>query len=183
MQVAEGILRETLRRSVQFIKEQVQKELEEQGHRATGKGIDDMDITIERTRDGFVAKLMVQDYLFIVDKGVTPGRVPFSGRGSGGGGSESKYIQALIDWIKVIKPSLEEAERKSFAFAIANKAKEEGHPTRGSFEFSRNGRRKEWSKFAIDQNIPRFEQLLDLGNFVAATIDNFVTEYQRITLG
>lgn len=76
---------------------------------------------------------MINDYAIHIDKGVKPSRVPYT---EGSGAKTSKYIDALVDWIKIIKPSLSEKERLGFAFGIARKAKKEGHTTRGSFKFS-----------------------------------------------
>ena len=114
-----------------------------------------------------------------MDTGVTAARVPYR-RGAGAG--ESKYIDALIRWIEVIKPGLGEAETKSFAFAIANKAKQEGHPTKGSFSFTQNGRRTEWVKFAITNNLPQFTKVLDLGKFVAASFENIARDFNKQTI-
>jgi len=181
MILAENILRSSLLKATNFLKRKIQDELRAQGHVATGRGVNDIDIVISPTQDGFKTEIRMQDYLLIVDKGVPASRVPFGGRT--GRGSTSRYIEALIEWIGIIRPSLAEAEARSFAFAIANKAKQEGHPTRGSFAFSSNGRRKEWARFAVDQNLDEFEVLLDLGHFVAVTFENFVTDIQNTVVG
>lgn len=184
MILAENILRRSIQKATDFLVDKIKRELAEQGHRASGKLIDTIEVKIFSENNGFKGQILMQDYAFILDKGVSPDRVPYSrNRGGRGGGSRSsKYIEALIEWIGIIKPALSDSEAKSFAFAIANKAKQEGHPTRGSFAFSQNSRRKEWAKFAIDANIKEFEVLLDLGRFVAASFDNLVTDLQRIVV-
>lgn len=164
-----------------FIKDRIIAELLAQGHRATGKSIDSMRVTFRMDGTKLVSEIWVEDYLFIIDKGVTPGRVPYN-RGSGAG--TSKYIDALIAWIGVVKPSLSETEAKSFAFAIANKAKQVGHPTTTSphIPWSSNTRRTEWSKFAIDEGVllSQFTNLLDLTDFVVGIVTNAVSELQKL---
>ena len=163
-------IRSSMQMALDFLVEKIKEEIEGQGHRATGSLLDSIEAQIEETPDGFIGRILINDYALILDRGVTANRVPFS---SGSGARTSKYIDALIDWIKIIKPSLAERERKSFAFAIARKAKKEGHPTRNSFTYSSNGRRKEWSRFSIDQNINTFEEMLNLGKAVAAAYESF----------
>ena len=177
---ADRLLQTALKSTLEFVKKAIQEELEAQGHRASGKLIDTIEIKVEPFQGGWKGGIYMQDYAFILDKGVSPQRVPYS---PGSGAGSSKYIEALMNWIAVIKPGMSARERKSFAFAIAQKAKNEGHPTRGSYAFSRNGRRKEWAKYAIDQNEKQIEQLLNLGSYVAALVDNFVTEYQKLIVG
>lgn len=134
-------------------------ELQQQGHHATGS-LDRSfrhEITDNDT-DGFLGVIFGNDYWQPLDTGVSADRVPYSpGKGRGG---TSKYIQALIDWAAVIKPGLSEKERKGFAFAVATKASREGHPTRGSYSFSRNGDRKNFVQKTIDKHVKTLAQRL-----------------------
>ena len=41
------------------------------------------------------------------------------------------------------------------AFAIAKTQKREGMPTKGSYKFSSNGRRKNWRSFTLNQYLPQ----------------------------
>lgn len=148
----------------------IKKEITDQGHKASGKLLESIEIVIEETPTGFIGKILMEDYSIILDRGVRAGNVPYR---AGSGAKKSKYIDALIEWIKIIKPSLQAKERKSFAFAIAKTAKKQGHPTKGSFKYSKNKRRREWSKYAIDQNLESFEELLDLGKAVASAYASF----------
>lgn len=123
------------------------EELRQQGHRVTGE-----------TERSFKSEVLINDKLnytgliwvktsaVILNFGVTPDRVPF---GAGRGG-KSRYIEALLDWAANVRSDLSEKERKSFVFAVARKAKKEGHPTRGSYAFSKNGRRKDWMAFSVE---------------------------------
>lgn len=163
-------IKKSLQKALDFLVDKIKQEIEDQGHKATGSLLESIETVIEETPDGFIGRILINDYAIILDKGVDRSRVPYS-RGSGR--KTSKYIDALIEWIGVIKPSLADSEKKSFAFAIAQKAKQEGHPTRNSFTYSKNGRRKEWSKYAIDKNINTFEELLELGKAVASAYESF----------
>lgn len=126
-------------------------ELAQQGHRATGKGIESVEgVVSDITVDKLVGVIMANDYLLPVDTGVKASRIAYN---PGSGTRTSKYIEGLIRWAGVVKPSLSPKERKSFAFAVAAKHKREGMPTRASFSFSRNGRRKDWVKFGLADNV------------------------------
>jgi hypothetical protein len=127
------------------------EELASQGHRVTGE-----------TERSFKAELkvigvyhyeltiLVKTSAIILNYGVEAKRVPYTpGKPRG---SVSKYIQALLNWAALVKPQLSDKERKSFVFAVAKKASKEGHPTSGSYAFSKNGRRKDWLSFGISMN-------------------------------
>lgn len=175
------LLKASMLKATNFIKDRIVKELEEQGHRATGKLIDTIRVTFRMDGTKLVSEIFIEDYAFILDKGVIAANVPYR-RGSGAG--TSKYIDALIGWINVVKPGLSEVESKSFAFAIANKAKQVGHPTTTSphIPWSSNTRRTEWSKFAVDEGVllQQFRDLLGLGPFVVAIYTNAVTQIQKL---
>lgn len=175
-----SLLAQNLENALKFIRSEIILELTAQGHRASGKTFENLEIKITLTSDGAIGQIIAPDYIAILDKGIKPDRVPYT---PGSGAKSSKYIQALIRWIGIVKPGLADFERKSFAFAIAMKAKKEGHPTRGSYAFSHNGRRTGWAS-AIDKTTD-FEHVLsvlDLGSYLIAVIDNFVSQYQRIAM-
>lgn len=137
-------------------------ELEAQGHKASGRGIESIEGKVStRTIRVLEGVILGEDYLVPVDTGVEASRIPYSRSGNGG---TSKYIEELIRWAGIVKPALSENERKSFAFAVANKHKQEGNPTANSFSFSNNGRRKGWiaNAFDTEQAKKEFEKELDL---------------------
>lgn len=147
MNKANKIAKRNITRAIKWARRAINAELAQQGHRASGKTEGSSYVTVQGNLEvGFIAHVWHQDHVAILDKGVKPSRVPYS-RGSGA--KTSKYIDALIDWIGIIKPSMNKREAKSFAFAIARTAKREGHPTNGSYRFSKNGRRKNWSEHAM----------------------------------
>lgn len=160
-----------LHRFCQHAIETAKSELSEQGHRVTGETERSFRYEINRTGAGsfsivFSAKLSA----IILNEGVPANRVPYSPsrRGQGRGG-KSKYIQALLEWAANVRPELSTKEQKSFVFAVAAKAKKEGHPTKGSFKFSKNNRRKDWVSFsfeldknAVDDFVKPFDFISDL---------------------
>lgn len=166
-----------LQKALDFAADEIRKEIKNQGHVATGNLLNSVRTEITDKGDTLVGRVYIADYAGILNKGVKASRVPYT-RGSGAG--SSRYIDALIGWIRVIKPGMSDVERKSFAFAIANKAKKEGHPTRGSYAFSQNGRRTGWAKAAIQDNSDSIKQLLDLSEPVAALIRDMVNRINSL---
>ena len=80
---------------------------------------------------------LLNDYGMILNFGVEPERIPYT---PNSGKKQSKYIDALKKYVtKRMGKSGKEAER--IAFAIAKKQKKDGMPTKGSFKYSKNGRR------------------------------------------
>lgn len=148
-------------------------ELFAQGHKATGRGIASVEAVI--TSDDLsrlTGAILANDYLVgPINEGVSASRVPFSG--TGGGGS-SKYIDSLIRWAQVVKPGLSLKEARSFAFAVAQTAKQEGHPTNGSFAFSKNGRRTAWIENGIEPGAQNLEDDLRLFELVADSFEQAI---------
>ena len=134
-----------------WLVEQGREEITQQGHVATGRGRASLEGRIDkRDLQRLEGWILAEEYMVDpVDDGVKAGRVPFSG---GRGRRQSKYIQGLIRWLRTVKPSLTDQERKSMAFAIGQTAKREGHPTRGSYRFSQNGRRTGWIQKGLETN-------------------------------
>lgn len=148
-------------------------ELFRQGHRATGRGINSIEAKIQSVDiDGVVGVILANDYLVgPVDKGVSAGRIPFSGSGSGG---TSRYIQGLMNWAAVVRPGLNANQRKSFAFAVANAHKQQGMPTSGSFRYSQNGRRKGWIENGIAKNEDKVERFLRDAEFIVSSFEESI---------
>jgi len=153
-------------------------ELAEQGHRASGRGIDSIEAKItEVAITRIVGVILANDYLIPVDTGVPAARVPFSGVGGGG---TSKYIQGLINWINIIKPGLSAPENKSFAFAIAYTHKKQGIPTSKSYAFSKNGRRTGWIAAGLAATQADFEKDLEVLTGIVDAFENALISGQRI---
>lgn len=134
-------------------------ELRQQGHYVTGKTENSFRYEIRWISANTIrCEIWANESAIILNHGVAAQKVPYfpnSGR------TKSKYIEALLLWAANIRPELSEKERKSFVFAVAKKAKKEGHPTRGSYRYSKNSRRKDWIKFGVDANIQDIMNELD----------------------
>lgn len=146
----------------------IKKEIEAQGHKLTGKLINSVTFEVQQLNGGFEGTMFIADYGMILEKGVKPNRIPFT---FGSGKKTSKYIQGLIDFFQ--KRGLHPKAAKSAAFATARVQKREGLPTRKSFRFSKNGRRKGFIKHTLDNNIKA----------LTAKIEQQSADKFRITLG
>lgn len=172
-------MEENVKKALEFLKEQIIQEITAQGHVATGNLVSNVEVIVEDLGTKIVGRILLPQYAIYLDKGVSAARIPFGG--STGKGGTSKYITALINWAKIKRPGLSDKEAKGFAFAIAHKAKREGHPTSGSYSYTQNGRRKEWSRYAIDNNLSRVEEILDLDNLMIAKIENLISGLSKFS--
>lgn len=161
-------------------------EIEMQGHRATGSLIDSVEGVVDATIDGFSTDILHNKYGIFQDKGVRAKNIPFS---PGSGKKTSQFITALANWVKLkrITSGLDK-DVLGAAFAIAKKMKKEGMPTRGSYRFSKNGRRTGWLKYTtkiysgaialrVDNSTEEY-----LNNLLTGIIDNFIDEYGKIEI-
>lgn len=152
----------------------LQNELLAQGHKATGALIDSAESKIayeDATR--LVIDIYFNDYWVYVNHGVTANRIPYRPRkrGEAARGGTSKYIEALIEWAKVIGIPANEA--KGFAFAVAKKHSIEGMPTNGSYRYSSNGRRTNFLGVITDGIEDKLLNAIDTDNIV----DLIITKY------
>ena len=122
----------------EFIKEQLIKVLDDQGHRNTGKLQDTMKSTVTESGGGFVITITGQDYAKYVDRGIPAG--------------VWVNVGALQKWVMQKGIATGEREIKQVAFLIGRKIFQEGSPTRGSLKFSKTGKRDEFVKVMLDAN-------------------------------
>ena len=124
------------------ITELLMEEFEAQGHKMTGKLIDDIefDAAISETLINITGKLY--PYGNILNRGVKSENIPFSGTGKKGG--TSLYIQALKKYAQTRMNISDDKKALGVAFAIAHTQKKEGMPSKGSKEYSSTGSRTEW---------------------------------------
>lgn len=107
-----------------------------QGHRLTGRLQKSIEYEVQPTKQGATLRIFMEGYGIVLDQGVRPSRIPFGG----GGGGSSKYIQGLRSFAKK-RFGVGQKEATRIAFAIANKHKKEGMPTRASRRYSKTGKR------------------------------------------
>jgi len=152
--------------AVQFV-----KELEEQGHRATGKLIASVVTKVQSVLNEIDLAMSHLDYGIIVNTGLKTGQVPYT-RGSGA--KTSKFIDALMDWIRLkgIGGGLEKTVR-GIAFAMATSMKKEGIPTRGSYRFTSNGRRTLWIDYVYNTYNVEWQDQVEVisGDYIEDSFD------------
>ena len=118
----------------------LQKELLGQGHKATGNLINSFEQRVIELPNSIVIEILMDEYGIYVNEG----------RKTGG---KKVPINVLVEWIERKAIVNGDKEVKSMAFAIQNTIHKEGIPTKGSFKFSNNGRRKGFIDFVIDNEL------------------------------
>ena len=122
----------------ELIVDELRRQYRLQGHNLTGKLIASIQDKVTLTVTGAKVQVLIVDYGVIINNGTPASRIPYT-PGSGRGGT-SKYIQGLQNFAR-LRMGLNAREALSVAFAIAKKQSKEGMPTKGSFRFSKNGKR------------------------------------------
>lgn len=136
--------------------ETIRDQIAAQGHRLTGRLSASVEYQVKMVPDGLVIQFLLNEYGVPLNTGVIASRIPF---GRPTGAKVSKYIQGLIRFAK-LRFRVTEKEAKGIAFAIAHKHIKEGMPTRGSYRFSKTGKRTEYLEDAILQNTAQIEKFL-----------------------
>ena len=113
-------------------------ELRKQGHFLTGTLEQSLRGEMSQLSNGFLLEGFALYYSGILNDGVLPSKIPFSGR-TGNGGT-SQYIQALIQYWQ--QRGLDEKEATRAAFATAYIHMKEGMSTSSSSRFSETGERQ-----------------------------------------
>ena len=158
------LLKTNLFHALNFLKREIQEELSAQGHRASGKLIDEIDVVVRRKSANVMSgQILMHDYAEAVDKGTRP---------------HWPRYDDIYRWAGFVQPSLSEKERQSFTYAVMTTIAREGTPSRGSYAFSQNGRRKAFTEFAIDNNMGQFDQIVDLFSVFRQLIDESIREIQ-----
>ncbi len=114
-------------------------EMTQQGHRATGAMVESVHFKVVQLLGGVELQVLYMDYGRYVELGRRAGakRIP---------------LDILMNWIRIKQIAVEYKEVKRVAFLIQRKIFQEGSPTRGSFAFSNNGRRKEFQLQVLSDN-------------------------------
>lgn len=137
----------------------LREELKRQGHVLTGKLSSSIKGRVETVANGVRLVIVGEDYGLSLNDGVSPERIPYSG--STGRGGTSKFIQGLIRFFQL--RGLPTKDAKSAAFATAQTQKREGMPTRGSYRFTTNSRRKGFISYTVDEQAKKYVKMLESG--------------------
>lgn len=159
---------------LKLIASAIRQELIDQGHYIAPGGLaDDIETKVKESLDSVELEIYMRNYAQYINRGVRPENVPFSGvTGSGG---RSAYIEGLIKF----------AERRGFdnpksaAFAIAQKHKQEGIPTRASEKFSKTGARTAFLEAMEKKNIDKITTMIEKiqGESVNLHVINLIKKY------
>lgn len=117
----------------------IQRQFTLQGHRLTGKLNSSIEDIVTLTVTGAKIQIVMLDYGIIQNRGVSASRIPYDPT-KRTGAKTSKYIEGLKNFAR-LRFGLSGKEALSAAFAIAKKQAKQGMPTKGSFRFSKTGKR------------------------------------------
>jgi hypothetical protein len=156
---------ELLKEIATLVIDSFKKQIQIQGHTLTGELEASFEASFLRFGLTDVIAISFNDYGVPLDTGVSAERIPFSLSGNGG---KSRYIEGLTRFAK-LRFGVSDREAQSIAFAIAQKHKKEGMPTKDSYQFSKNGSRINWIDLALSETAADIDQALS--TFVASYID------------
>lgn len=146
--MASTTIYQVLKKAQKTLDEALKKELRDQGHHLTGELEGSITGEITALPDGWQLIGTSLSYGQILNAGVRPDRIPFSGTGGGGGG-KSQYIEGLKRFFML--RGLSEKEAQGAAFATAKKHQQEGMATDASERFSSTGTRFQFIKYAEEK--------------------------------
>lgn len=160
----------------QFLVLKLGKELADQGHRLTGSLIESLEYKVREKTAGVVVEFFVNEYGVYLNNGIPASRIPYTPGGKRRGGT-SQYIQALIRYVER-RMGLRGKEATGVAFAIARAHKREGMPTRGSFRYSKNGRRTGWVDAVLAEQAGVIDEMITefMGRELNTLISNFIKQ-------
>ena len=132
-----------LKRITDLIIAMLKAELIMQGHKDTGALIDSFEGKIMELPKSIVLEILMDKHGEYVNDGRRKAK------------SEKEYVPigVLIDWVERKGIASGDKDVKNAAFAIRQKIYKEGSPTKGSFQFSKNGRRKGFIDFVIENKL------------------------------
>ena len=128
--------------------EDLRKELVAQGHVAKGLLHDTLDFKVSHSRNDITLHINGQGYSEFVERGRKKGKRP--------------PLKAIYDWVVTKGISDPKKSQRSIAFAIATAIGRHGTPLRGSYEHTRNGRRKNFISITLKKNKELIESTVKL---------------------
>lgn len=150
----------------------LQKELLEQGHKDTGTLINSFEQRVIELPNSIVIDILMDKH----------GEYVNDGRRKAKSKSEYVPIGVLIEWVERKGIANGDKNVKNAAYAIREKIFKEGIPTKGSFKFSNNGRRKGFIDFVIDNKLDNAISELEQQVFDGfdETIALFVKDFNKV---
>jgi hypothetical protein len=135
-----------------------QKELEAQGHKASGETSNSFEVKVIPGGPVLIGQVLGSEVLLYLDTGTKPHWVP---------------IAPLKKWANIVGTG-SIRERESLAYAVQRSIATVGTPSPGSFRFSSNGRRTNFSEFARKAAQGDVDKILEssTGEEVEAALEN-----------
>jgi len=159
------------------ISEVLLNEWEAQGHSMGGKVVKDIEYQSKIETNRIILSGFMYPYGNIQAAGVPSSKIPYSGHSKRGG--TSLYITALQNYVKNRMGISDEKKSKGIAFAIAETQKKQGMPTRGSYRFSRTGKRTEWVSDALKRDDKITNAVSELAfNVMRVQFDALIDKWQ-----
>jgi len=147
------MLKRYLTAAIRDARDKVVKEITDQGHVASGKLID-IKISVDYTTDEISAYLEMEDYAEKIDIG----------------GFLTAGYRTMLKWARMKEPGYTDSEQK----ALARGSSRVTSPTTNAYSWTKNGRRTEWSKYALDNNINEIYKKIQVDKVLDAVINDFV---------
>ncbi|WPV66288.1 hypothetical protein [Chitinophaga sp. LS1] len=145
----------------------IKAESRAQGHYLTGGMESSLSYVVGKFGSFRILSASAVEYTRFVNNGVAAGRVPYS-PGAHTGAGTSKYIEGLRQFF--ILRGKSDKDALAFAFATANKHKQQGMPTTASNRFSSTGQRTGMIEAAMTKK----EQELDA--YMSVNFDRLVEQ-------
>jgi len=145
----------TLKPVSDYVINELRKTIVDQGHNLTGQLAASIEAKTVVTINSYFIDFYYEKYGQAVDTGVSAEKIPYN---PGSGAKTSKYIDALIKYVKLRMNVSGDKEAKGIAFAIARKHKNEGMSTAVSSRFSKTGERNKW----VDNTLDRIDNQLEI---------------------
>lgn len=158
------------------ISEALMNEWDAQGHYMNGKIVKEIEYQVKQETNKLILSGFMYPYGSIVAAGTPASKIPFSGRTGRGG--KSLYIEALQSYVKNRMNIQDDKKSLSVAFAIAHTQKNQGMPTKGSYSFSKNGKRTDWIEGGLkDDKVT--EAISELAhNVLSVSLDVIINKWQ-----
>jgi len=147
-------------------------ELIMQGHKDTGALIDSFEGKVMELPNSIVLEILMDKH----------GEYVNDGRRKAKSKKEYVPIGVLIDWVERKGIANGDKDVKNAAYAIRQKIYKEGSPTKGSFQFSKNGRRKGFIDFVIESKLDFVYTELERQVFKGydATVASIVKDFNKV---
>lgn len=156
-------LEDAILRALRLLLDNSIAEQKAQGHIASGDTVASMGVRVEPagafSLEGVIYGSQVLQYL---DTGTKPHFPP---------------VDAIKNWL--IDTGASESEAEAAKWPISITIAKQGTPTDGSFAYSLNGRRTEWSKYALKVSLPQMAKILQGSDWVRQLYRQTIREHNK----